>query len=280
MKRLFPSLVLAALLSATLCTAAHAAPPLPIEFKGADIKERLGEFLDANIPVFDEEGDVRKIGDYFDGETPVLLTLNYFRCEGICTTQLNQLLRTLKTMDWVPGKEFRIVTVSFDPRDTPEIAKGKRKSYVDALGKGDDVSWSFLTARPKAIAAITAQLGYGYKYDESSGQYAHSPVVYVLGADRLISRYVYGLTYNARDIEFSVIDASNGRVGTLGDKILLSCFVFDPEHGGYAFAWGFMRIGGALVALTVGLWLLFWWRRERRHRVDETSPRNLLETAT
>ncbi len=263
---------------------ARAGAPLPAEFQGVDIKQKLGERIDPEVQLVDHSGRKVQLGDFFDGERPVIMTLNYYRCESLCSTQLNELVNALKFLDWLPGgEEFRIVTVSFDPRDDVDVALGKRETYTRELmrkwaldqdetltdaelnARADSLQWDFLVAQPRAIRAITERLGYSYRFDKDSGQYAHAPVVYVMSPDGVISRYLFGISYTAQDLKFSILDASDGRVGSLGEKILLSCFAFDPDSGGYsAFAWGFMRIGGTLILLILGLWLLRFWRRERR----------------
>lgn len=309
----FPILSLsAALATASLATStAYAVAPLDPVFQGVDVENKLGQPVDRNIPLAAPDGKTVTLGDFLDGlrerapdektakETntpgtagrPVLLTLNYFRCTSLCSQQLNQLLITLKEMGWAPGpQKFRIVTVSFDPSDTIEVAAGKQLSYRVELARAmaeandeDDVSdaelqkraadidWTFLVGREKAIAALTKNLGYAYRYDAPSNQYAHSPVVYVLSADGIIERYLWGLNLPPQDLKFALMDASDGVLGSFGEKILSSCFVFDS--GGYhAFAWGIMRIGASLLAVIFGLWLFRFWRREKKRKAEAATP--------
>lgn len=234
-----------------------------------DVDEHLGEYLDLNLDFVDHLGNEVVLSDYFDGERPVLLTLNYYRCPVLCNVQLNALTESLRELEWTPGDEhFRVVTVSIDPRETAELAKEKRASHLSSLGKGDDVEWAFLTGDALDIRLLAAQVGFGYAYDKEQDQYAHAPVLMFISPDGKIARYVYGLAYNPRDIKFGLIDAAEGKVGTTVDKVILSCFHYDPTLGRYgAFAFGMMRLGGVAVLVILGAVLFLLWRRNERRRV-------------
>lgn len=265
---------------------AWAGAGLPAEFEGVDVKNKLGAKMDLDVSLTDHEGHAVKLSKYFDGKRPVLLTLNYFRCESLCSTQLNELLKAVRKLDWVPGgDEFQMVTISFDPRDDTETAAGKRTTYAkelmrlraqdageqlseaDLTARADTVGWEFMTGEHDVIKALTDDLGYTYKFDEASGQYAHSPVVYIMSPDGVISRYLFGITYQTQDLKFALMDASNGEIGDFGEKVLLSCFAFDPDGGGYAAsAFGIMRLGAVFFAFLLAVYLLFHFRRERRAR--------------
>ena len=281
------AIALAAAMGVIFASAASwASAGLPAEFEGVDVQNKLGEKIDLDVAVIDHAGHEVKLSTYFDGKRPVILTLNYYQCESLCSTQLNELLKAVRQLEWVPGgDEFRMVTISFDPRDSTETAAGKRMSYAreyvrgkakdageeiapDAVdAKADTLGWEFMTAAPESIRTVTERLGYQYKFDEKSGQYAHSPVVYVMSPDGVVSRYLFGITYNPRDLKFALMDASDGKIGDFGEKILLSCFAFDPDGGGYgASAFGIMRLGGLLVVLLFGAYLIVHFRRERRAR--------------
>jgi len=269
-----------------LGASAWAGAGLPAEFEGVDVKNKLGEKVDLDLTLVDHAGQPVKLAKYFDGERPVILTLNYYRCDSLCSTQLNELLKAVRQLEWVPGEaEFQMVTVSFDPRDDTETAAGKRTTYAKELvrlraqdageeltasqldERAEAIGWEFMTGERDAITALSERLGYEFKYDEKSGQYAHSPVVYVMSPDGVISRYLFGITYKTQDLKFALIDASNGEIGDFGEKVLLSCFSFDPDGGGYAAsAFGIMRLGAIFFAFVLSLYLLFHFRRERARR--------------
>ncbi|MCA9715473.1 MAG: SCO family protein [Myxococcales bacterium] len=234
-----------------------------------DVEEHLGLTIDTSVAFKDHEGKDVTLADYLDGERPVLLSLNYYRCPVLCSVQLNELTTTLSNLDWTAGDEnFRIVTVSIDPRETPALAKEKRASHLKALGRGDDVDWSFLTGDVINIRSLAAQVGMGYAYDSEQDQYAHPAVLVFLSPEGKIARYVYGLTTTPQDLKFGLMEASEGKVGTTVDRIILSCFHYDSSIGRYGpFAFGIMRLGGVLSVLVLGSVLLYYWRRERRQGV-------------
>ncbi|WP_106392415.1 SCO family protein [Enhygromyxa salina] len=231
------------------------------------VDEMLGGFLDKDLAFVDHNGEEVKLGDYFDGERPVLLTLNYFRCPTLCSLQLNGLTRTLDRFDWRPGEQYRIVTVSIDPREDARLAADKRASHLEALNVGDDFDWNFLTGDALQIHMLAAQLGIGYAYDAEQDQYAHPAVLMFISPEGKVARYLYGLEYQPSDIKFALMEAAEGRVGSPVDKLILSCFHYDASSGEYGpFAMGIMRLGGAFMILIVGIPLVLVWRRERRRR--------------
>lgn len=234
-----------------------------------DVEEHLGNILDRDVPFVDHTGKRVTLGDYFDGKRPVLLSLNYFRCPVMCNVQLNNLTETLRDFEWTPGDEhFRVVTVSIDPREDAALAGAKRKTHLDALGRGDDVDWTFLTAEngdALGIRLLAAQLGVSYAYDPEQDQYAHPGVFAFISPDGKIARYVYGLEVAGKDLKFGLIEAAEGRVGSTLDRFILSCFHYDASLGRYGlFAFGLLRLAGALSVLLIGTALLLFWRRERR----------------
>lgn len=233
---------------------------------GIDVDEHLGLELDRGLRFVDHTGKPVTLGDFIDGKRPILLTMNYYRCPVLCNVQLNALTDTLRGFDWTPGDEhFRIVTVSIDPRETAELAAQKRASHLKSLDRGDDVDWAFLTGDALNVRLLAAQIGMSYTYDPEQDQYAHPAVVTFVSPEGKVARYVYGLTYAANDLKFGLMEASEGRVGSTLDRIILSCFHYDATLGRYGpFAFGLMRIAGLATVLLIGTALLVFWRRERR----------------
>lgn len=231
-----------------------------------DVDEHPGLDIDKHLAFTDHTGKQVTLGDYLDGKRPVLVTMNYYRCPVLCNVQLNELTEALRQLDWTAGDEhFRIVTVSIDPREDAELAGKKRAAHLAAMGRGDAVDWNFLTGDALNVRLLAAQLGIQYAYDPEQDQYAHPAVITFLSPEGKIARYVYGLTVDPKDLKFGLIEASEGRVGSTLDRIILSCFHYDASLGRYGpFAFGLMRIAGAATVLLIGTALLVYWRRERR----------------
>jgi protein SCO1/2 len=231
-----------------------------------DVDEHPGLDIDKNLAFTDHTGKQVTLGDFLDGKRPVLVTMNYYRCPVLCSVQLNELTEALRQLDWTAGDEhFRIVTVSIDPREDAELAGKKRAAHLASLERGETVDWNFLTGDALNIRLLAAQLGIQYAYDPEQDQYAHPAVITFLSPEGKIARYVYGLTVNPNDLKFGLIEASEGRVGSTLDRIILSCFHYDATLGRYGpFAFGLMRIAGAATVLLIGTALLVYRRRERR----------------
>lgn len=269
MIRLFTSLamLLAAVLTVGVAAPVRAGEPvLSPELQAIEVIDRRGETIDPELRFVDHEGKSVRLGDLFDGTRPVILSLNYYRCRVVCSVQLGGLADGLAPLDWVPGDEnFQIVTLSIDPNETPADAAKKRSTVLAQLGKGEDVGWQFLTGDELSIRALAAQLGISYAYDAEQDQYAHPGVIVFATPDGRVSRYVYGLSYQSRDLQLGLLEAGEGKIGSAVDQLYLSCFSYDPSIGRYGpFAFGIMRLGGAVTMLVLGIFLVFLWRRERR----------------
>lgn len=248
--------------------------PLSPEMRAIAVDEHRGAKIDGSLRFIDPEGREVRAADWFDGKRPVLLTLNYYRCRVVCSVQLGGIADALSELSWTPGDEnFRVISVSLDPNETAPDTVHKRAQILDDLGRGDDVDWQFLRADAPTIAALAAQLGISYAYDAEQDQFAHPAVAMFLSPDGVIAQYVYGLTYQPRDLEFALLEAGQGKIGTPMEKLYLSCFTYDHEAGRYGpWAFGIMRIGATISAAGLGLLIAILWRRERRRR--GTSPSN------
>lgn len=244
------------------------AQQLPSELRDVDVVEQLGETIDLDLPFVDEEGNTVRLGDYFDSDKAVLLTLNYYNCPMLCSMQLNGLIDGLRDLQWAPGDHFRIVTISIDPREGPDLAAAKREAYLESLGKGQDVEWAFLTGEEPNIRKLASQLGFGYHYVREVDEFAHPAAVYVLSPKGVIARYLYGLQYRSFDLRMAIMEAAEGKVGTTVDRILLSCFHYDSSSNSYSvFAFGVLRLAGVITILLLGGVLGIMWIREMRRRL-------------
>ena len=251
---------------------ARAVEPLPRQLRGVTVEERLGQRADLAAQLTDHRGRPLKLGDLLDGRRPVLLTLNYYGCANLCSLQLNALARALRGLEWAPGEGYRVVTLSIDPREGAELARKKRALYLADLGRGE-VEWSFLVGKQAMIRRVADSVGFGFRYDAEQDQYAHPAVLIFLSPGGKVTRYLYGIEYVPRDLRFALIEASQGRVGSTVDKLILSCFHYDATSGRYGpWALGIMRVVGVVTALVLGTLLLLLRLRERRGRSDAGGP--------
>ncbi len=244
---------------------------MPEKLAAVGVSEHLGRTIDTSLEFKDHTGNVVKLGDFFGSNKPVLLSLNYYDCETLCTLQHTGIANALAELDWLPGREFDMVTVSIDPTNGPLLARNKRASYLDYVGR-EGAQWSFLISEEDTVKSLAAQLGFQYSYDEDTDQYAHPAVTYLLTPEGKISRYLYGIDPSSRDLKFALMDASEGRLGTTLERFILSCFHYDDLRGQYTpFALSTMRVGGLITMSIVGVWIGALWKREKRKRLREKT---------
>jgi protein SCO1 len=251
-------------------TAQPPANTLPELLTEIGLDQRLNDQLPLDLRFKDELGREVRLGDYF-GKRPVILTLVYYECPMLCTQVLNGLTSALGVMQFSIGREFDIVTVSFDPGEGPELAAAKKAAYLDRYDRaGAERGWHFLTGDPKSIAALTKAVGFRYAYNEGIDQYAHVSGIMILTPEGRLSRYFYGIEYGPRDVRLAIIEAGDRKIGTPIDAFLLYCFHYDPKSARYSFAvMRVMRTAGlaTLAALVVGVVVL------RRREGRAASPR-------
>jgi protein SCO1/2 len=216
------------------------------------IDQRLGQQLPLDALFADEAGKPVRLGQYF-GKRPVLLVLAYYNCPMLCTQVFNGLVSSLRVLPFDAGKDFDVVAVSFDPRDRPPDAAAKKKAYVEEYRRpGASAGWHFLTGGEGSIERVTKAAGFRYRYDESTGQFAHAAAIYVATPGGKLSRYFYGIEYGPRDLRLAMVEASEGRIGSIVDQILLFCFHYDPKMGRYSAAIS-PSSGSAVAAVVIDL---------------------------
>jgi len=243
------------------------AEPLPKDLENVGIMERPNEKLPLDLLFTDESGEAARLGDFF-GERPVLLNLGYYTCPMLCGLVLNGILEALKSIDWTPGKEFEIVTVSIDPSETSTLARLKKENTIEEYGRaGAAKGWHFLVGEEEEIRALTDAAGFRYAYDEERGEYIHAAVIIVCTPDGRLSRYLYGVLFDPQTLRLSLLEASEGKIGSPLDRILLYCYHYDAARGRYApAALNIMRAGGALAVVVLGITLAALWRRDAGRR--------------
>jgi protein SCO1/2 len=235
----------------------------------------IEQHLDAQVPpdlIFrDDAGKTVKLGDYF-GRKPLILNLVYYNCTMLCGEALAGLSSAMRLVKFDVGNEFDVVTVSFDPRETPEMAAAKKKDFVGRYGRANAAAgWHFLTGQPDSINALTKVVGFQYQYDAKSNQYAHATAIMVLTPQGRISRYFYGVDFPPKDLRMGLVEASQGKIGNAVDAVLLYCYHYDPETGKYgAMVANILRLAAALTILVMGIFLFILWR------LDLSVPRRTL----
>jgi len=244
----------------------------PTILNKAGITQNLNRQIPQDLLFRDEAGKSVRIGDFF-GRKPIVLSLVYFDCPALCTEVLNGELRTLKAISPDLGQDFDALTVSFEPKDTSALAKAKRDVYVGQYGRpGATDHWHFLTGDQHSIDALTNAVGFHYAYDSSIRQYAHAAAILILTPDGRIDRYFYGVVYPARDVRLGLVEASEGKIGTLTDRALLYCYAYDPMTGKYGVVvMNIVRAAGGITVLILGFFMTMMFLRERR-RSAGVSP--------
>jgi protein SCO1/2 len=267
-------LVLSAVIAAPPSRAQQATPP-PI-LREVSIAQNLNARIPPDLMFRDEEGKSVRLGDYF-GQKPIVLSLVYFDCPALCTEVLNGELRTMRAISLDLGKDFDAVTVSFEPKDTPALAKAKRDVYAGQYGRpGAADHWHFLTGEQQSIDALTQAVGFHYAYDSANRQYAHAAAIMVLTPDGRIARYFYGVQYPARDVRLGLVEASQGKIGALTDQALLYCYQYDPMTGKYGLVvMNVLRAAGGMTVLALGIFMLVMFRRDR-HAVSPSRGAKVL----
>lgn len=249
---------------------------LPKELEGVGIVERRDQKIPTDVAFVDENGQPVVIGDYFKTGKPVLLTINFIDCPMLCGLELRGMVAGLNDAELDLGADFQIVTVSMNPKDEPELARRARDQYLsDYRRKTVGQGWHYLTGKKEEIDALCKAVGFGYRFDPSSGTYAHTPTIIFLTPDGRVSRYMSNVQFEPRDLQLALVEAGNGAIGTAMDKFLLMmCYHYDPLRNSYAAsAMKIMRFGGAMTALAVGLGLaLLWLTSLGRRRVQALPP--------
>jgi protein SCO1/2 len=228
-------------------------------------EQRIDERLPLDIELRDERGAPVRLSGLFGGR-PVVLALVYYGCPMLCGQVLSGLLSSVRTLTLDAGSAFDIVVVSFDPRETAALAAAKKAAYVERYDRpGGERGWHFLTGDAPAIERLTAAAGFRFAYDERLGQFAHPAGIIVVTPDGRLARYFFGTEYSPRDLKLALVEASEGRVGGLADRLMLLCYRYDPKSGTYsATAVSAVRFGGAATVAGLAAYIAVMLRRERR----------------
>ena len=246
-------------------TAGSPSSQMPAVLTDVRFDQRLNEALPLDARFTDETGRDVRLGDYF-GRKPVVLAFVYYECPMLCTQVLNGLTTSLTVLDETVGREFDVVAISFDPRETPALADGKKKAHLDRYKRPESANgWHFLTGDEASIKAVTNAAGFHYVWDDKTQQFAHPSGIIVATPEGKLSRYFFGIEYAARDVKFALIESSAGRIGSAIDQLLLYCYHYDPATGSYGFvAMGAVRVGGLVTVLALVSFMEVSIRRDMR----------------
>jgi protein SCO1 len=248
---------------------------LPQILREVKIEQRLNEQLPLDLQFKDETGRTVELREYFNKSRPVILSLVFYKCPMLCNQILSGLLAGLRAQSFDVGREFEVLTVSFDPRETPELATEKKQSYLERYNRaGAEKGWHFLTGDQENITRLTEAVGFQYNYDEKTNQFAHASGIMLLTPEGKLSRYFYGIEYNPRDLRFGLIEASNNQIGSMADQLLLYCYHYDPATGRYGpVVMNIMRLGGVVTVLGIGALILILRRRSSNGKSKGASLR-------
>jgi protein SCO1/2 len=243
--------------------AASSETPKPLE--NVTFEQRLETRLPLDTPFKDETGRDVTLGDYF-GPRPVVLAFVYYSCPMLCTQILNGVSSAVKAMPFTVGEDFDVVFVSFDHRETPRMAAEKKTAQLADYHQSDTArGWHYLTGSESSIAKVTSTAGFSYRWDESSGQFAHVSGVLVVTPDGRLSRYFYGVEYSPKELRMAIVESGDGKIGSAVDQLLLYCYHYDPTTGQYGVvAMNVVRLGGAVTLVLLGGFIWVMRRRERR----------------
>ncbi len=259
-------------------------PVVPKELQHVGVTEHLDAQLPLDAAFKDHTGKPVKLGDFFDGKRPVLVTFAYHTCPVLCSMVLNATIEGLRNIGWTIGKEFDVVTISIDPKESLEKSAAKRASILGQYKRpGADGGMHFLMGDELSIKRATTSMGFEYQYDAEQQQYGHPAVVMLMKPGGRVSRYLYGLEFSPKDLKLGLLEASEGKSITTVEKMILYCYRYDPHDGKYvAMAQNIMKLGGGMTMLALGSFLgVFWWRERRKTKrdVEAAAPPHAPEAA-
>ncbi len=276
--RYIPRFILLAALATTLwCGVAmgqvQRADKLPEQYQDVGITAKPDARLPLDAEFVDETGRQVTLGDYFNGDKPVVMALVYYRCPMLCTLVVNGMTEALRQIDWTPGDEYEIVILSFNPAEGPELSHRKKLAYLSEFGREDTAGgWHFLTGEQQAIDRVTETIGFAYKWNDATREFVHDSAIYVVTPNGHMSKYLFGVQFEPRTVRLAMVEASKGRIGSITDKVTLLCSHFDPEEGTYAAsAMLIMRATAVPAGIALVIVILIGIRMTKARRAKESQ---------
>jgi len=271
---------LALLSTSILCISAQAYDTKKVELKASEkpkelanvgITERLDHRLNTDIDLIDESGKTVKLSQYFVEGRPVILSLVYFGCSNLCNFHLNGVAEALQKISEKAGRDYEFVAISFDEKETPEIALKKKKSYVEAFSApGAQEGWHFLTGKKQDVLALAKQVGFKYQWSEETKEWAHASAAIMITPEKKIARYLHGVFFEPKTMSLALTEASHLKISNIVSNFMLFCFKYDPKKSKYTiYAFNIMRAGAGLTVLLMALFFGGFWIKQRMKRTEE-----------
>ena len=239
------------------------------ELEGVTIIDKLDSQLPLSATFRDDHGKSVTLRDVLPKDRPAILQIGYMKCPMLCSLVMNALVRGIQDMDWTVGQQYDIIALSVNPKEGPDLAEGKKAGYVAEYGRPQSAAgWHFLTGEESSIRSVTDAVGFEYRMQEN-GEYSHAAGIFILTPDGRLSRVLYGVKYDSANVRMALLEASQGKVGTTLDRIILWCHIYDAQAGGYVvMAMRVMQLGGVLTLMLLGGGLgWFWWREAQARRL-------------
>jgi len=244
---------------------------MPTELQGVGIDEKIGDHINLNVMVQNEQGQNVPLSTFFQKNKPVMLSPMYFECPGLCSFHFNGVIDALKKVDWNPGEKFEVIALSFDVKENnqPELAAKKKASYLKVYGRsGTDNGFHFLTADQAVIDELMKQVGFRFRWNENANEWSHASAAILISPEGKITRYLHGVEFDPRDLKFALNETAHGKVGNLVDSVLLYCFKYDQHQSKYGLQiFRVMQLGGAAMVVILMIWLIPFLYRSRREKV-------------
>jgi protein SCO1/2 len=236
----------------------------PALLRSVGIDQKMGAQVPADLPFNDEAGNRVTLRQYLG--KPLILALVYYQCPSLCNMVLSGILRSVKSLSMTAGDEYDIVAISFDPRETSEMAAAKKASYIKSYNRpAAERGWHFLTGPEASSKTLADTVGFHYAYDAVSNQYAHGSAIMILTPEGGVTRYFYGIDYPARDVRLGLVEASDRRIGSAADAVMLYCYHYDPSHGKYGMViMNVLRVAGLVTVATLAGFMIIMFRRDYR----------------
>ncbi len=251
----------------------------PADLSNVGIDQRLNQQVPLDLEFKDETGKTVKLGDYFQSGRPVILNLVYYTCPMLCGEELAGEASALSMLKFTPGNEYEVVSVSFNPDETPKDAADKKQLYVARMNehldhKTNGDGWHFLTGEQSQIKQLADAVGFRYHRDPRTGQFIHAAGIMLVTPKGKLAQYYYGVEFSPKDLRLGLIEASHDKIGNLVDEVVLYCYHYDPNTGRYgAVVANIMRLAGAATMLILGGFLIVMFRRDSHKGSDKGTGR-------